>query len=135
MCGGNEDERNKWQHRKKSPHLWSRYCSASNDPQSLTIALSIVFPSSSHAPLLIYPQRLSISLSRFVFPNTLSSPPHTHTHTHTHTSTTSSLPSLFSLSIPSLPSQLSRLPLSRAHSFITGHHRRRGRLKRTTCPV
>ncbi len=72
--------------------------------------------------LLIYPLRLSISftsaLSRFVFPRTL---------THTYTP-----PPFLSLSlfIPSLPSQLSQLPLSRAHSFITGHHRRRGRLKK-----
>lgn len=38
-------------------------------------------------------------------------------------------------SIPTLPGQLSWLPLYRAHSFITSHHLRRGHLKRTVCPV
>lgn len=36
-------------------------------------------------------------------------------------------------SIPTLPGQLSWLPLYRAHSFITSHHLRRGHLKRTVC--
>lgn len=108
--GGNEDKKNNWRERK-CLHLWFEVLFHSDRPMipHYHPPLSfIVFPSSSHAhslsvlrefPSLLPP--LCLALSSLAL--------------DTHIPT-------FSLSIPSLPSQLSWLPLSHAHSFITGHH-------------
>lgn len=101
-----EDKRNNWRQRK-CLHLWSRYCSTQTNLQSLTIALRflpIVFPSPPHAcSLSILRDFPSLLPSLCLALSSLSLKTRTVLDTHIHLSP--------HLSIPSLPSQLSWLPL------------------------